>query len=1046
MIKKRINFRYWVLLFLFMVLVIPFGWWFITPSKDLDIVVLNKTFPVEKNASGEMIKLDYSKQRGLYWLMGYLGIKNPETNKSYNFSKDYYGNFLVGGEFVNKPLQKLTNVPDVIFLSDMYGTGKSKINGEEPEGVSGLTKDEIGLISTYYAKGTTVIGEYNIAGDPTKPSVSKELEEIFGVNFTGLAGKFFSDLSSSADVPNWIRGIYEQQYGKKWNLTGGGIVIAGNNRIVVLQRDIGFTGKSIQIAMTEDNVNHYGTETVDYYNWFEIVKPSEEATVLAWFNLNLTEEGKNQLMPFGLDSQFPAIIANQSTNQHSYYLAGDFTDYRGPDKIKQFWGAATLYKYFSVNSEGDLSYFYWHFYVPFMSKLLKEIEPLDQDIFKAVNEVADDGSRLVSKIVDKQFAVYQNGVWKPMYINGVNIGSTVPGDADGTLPNDPAFYTDWFEQIANMNANTIRVYTRLPSVFYRALDTYNYNHPDQLLYLLQNISVDHEPVSGNYLDEAYQSAFEQAVENTVNAIHGKANIKKADGKDSDLYVNDVSSYLLGYLVDPELSTDNVALTDAGNSTYQFNGEYVSATVEATPTVAWLASIINKTYQYEQTNYSMQHPTSIVSIPELESLYKEKYNPIGQLNNISLDITNHMVITDKVTSGFFGAYDIFPNQPGLMNGETNEAHPSFNGYKEYLNNLMTSQRKYPVLISEFGLSTSGSTTEDQQGEGLVSLIKIIRDSGAMGGLVYEWADEWGQSSEFTSPLMIPYKHGILWHNTVDPAQNYGIVALDSPIPTDYTMNLRGSDLLSMLSFTTDESYFYIKAVMNDLPDFNKQKIMIYLDTIDRKNGEYMLAPDVNENWSGVEFNINIESQDKADLLVIPNYNASRGSYYSSISATGIFERMMRQFTPEYVTKSGVKIDATFEDGSTLIPGRFKNSDSHFYFDGNTLNVRIPWARLNFTDPSRLLVLNDEKNKDLLVNTKDTLSVRMTDGIVTSFVVMNKVTNRVDYQFPESVTSSGYRTFTWNTWDVPQVVSRNKTSYDKIKEAFEYDNMDNNEGAQ
>lgn len=1036
--------RYFVLLFLFIVLVAPFVLWFCTPSKDLNIVVLNKTFPVETNAAGEIDKLDYSKQRGLYWIINYLDIKNPETKKAYKENNDYYGNFLDGGQLANKPLHKLSDVPDVIFLSDMYGTGKSRITGEEADGISGMTKEEVSLVSTYYAKGTTVIGEYNIAGDPTNASVSKELEQIFGVNFTGVAGKFFSDLSSNVDVPNWIRDIYEHQYGKKWNITGGGIVIAGNNRIVVLQRDIGFTGDSIQITMSEDNNKNYGTETSDYYNWFEIVEPSEDASVMAWYNLNLTDEGKGQLEPIGLSDQFPAIIANQSNHQQSYYLAGDFTDYRGPNKINQFLGAATLYRYFSVESEGDLSYFYWHFYVPFISKILKDTEPLDQNAFKAVSEVANDGSQLVSKVVNKRLEVYQNGAWKPMYINGVDIGSTVPGNSEGTLPNDPAFYTNWFEQIANMNANTIRVYTLMPSVFYRALDNYNYTHPDKMLYLLQNISVDQEPEAGNYLDTAYHSAFEEAIENTINAIHGNADIQKAEGSDSDLYGNDVSSYLLGYLIDPGLSMDNVIATDKRNSAYQFEGEYVSAEVGATPTEAWLASVSNKAYQYEQTNYSMQHPASIVSIPELDVVYQDIYSPVGQVDNISVDI-NQIVTTDKVTSGFFGAYSIFPDQPGLMNGGLNGTQPIFSEYEKYVNRLIK-QSKYPVLISEFGLPTSGSTTEDQQAEGIVSLIKIIKDSGAMGGLVYEWADEWGQSSALTSSWMIPYQRGILWHNTIDPAQNYGILSVESPVPTDYSMNLRGSGPLSELSLTADESYFYIRAEMNALPDFSKQKVMIYLDTIDRKNGEYMLAPDVNENWSGVEFNIKIEDQEKADLLVIPNYNASRGSYFTSVSTDGIFERMVRMSSPEYVTNSGMRVPAIYEDGSTLIPGRFESNNSHFYFDGNTLNVRIPWARLNFTDPSSLLVLNDEKSQGLLPSAKDALSVRLTDGIVTSLVIMNKQTDQVDYQFPETVTSSGYRTFGWSPWDVPEVAFRNKTSYEKIQEVFGSDTINSDEGVQ
>ncbi|NOV03779.1 hypothetical protein [Paenibacillus planticolens] len=983
------------------------------PNKNLDVVVLNKTFPLVTNVSGGEKQLDYSKQRGLYWLMGYLGIKNPETNKKYEVNTDYYGNFLNNEKLVNKPLQKLTYVPDVIYLSDTYGTGNSKINGVEPVGVSGMTKEEVALVATSYAKGTTVIGEYNIAGDPTKTSVSKELGEIFGVNFTGLAGKFFSDLSSTADVPNWMRATYEQQYGKKWSLTGAGIVIAGNNRIVVLQRGIGFTGNSLQIYMTE-NAKTYGKEAVDYYNWFEIVKPVDEDSIIAWYDLHLTEEGKNQLNPFGLDTKLPAIIAKHTNNKHSFYFAGDFTDYRGPDKIKRFLGATTLYRYFSVNSEGDLSYFYWHFYVPLMSKLFKDIKPLEHGVsFKAATEVTSDGSRLSSKIDDKQFSVYQNGQWKKLYVKGVDIGRTVPGNPEGTYPDDPAFYSDWFEKIANMNANAIRVYTRMPAVFYRALDIYNDNHPDNRLYLFQNIAVDQEPPAGNYLDKAYHAAVEKSAEDTINAIHGNATIESADGKSSDVYINDVSGYVLGYLITPDLSSDRVAATDAGNPSYRYTGEYVSAGSSATPTESWLAAISNKVYEYEQQSYQMQHPAGIVSIPELDRVYQDMYNAANGNNKAPAVTMNHLDTTNKVTSGLFGAYNMFPDQPVFRSGEADEAKPSYAGFKAYLNNFMKTQNKYPVLISEFGLPTSAGSTEDGQGSGIVSLIAMIKDSGAMGGLIYEWADEWGASSKLTSPLMIPYNRGPLWHNVVDPEQNYGVLAMESKIPKDYAMTLRGSDPLNTLAFNSDESYFYIKADFQTLPAFDQKRIMIYLDTIDRKNGEYMISPEGEENWSGAEFNINIDSQNKADLLVIPTYNTSKGSYFSSVSTTGIFEKM---------------------DGSTLIPGRFENSMSQFYVEGNTLNVRIPWTRLNFSDPSSLLVLSDEKNKGAVESLKEALSVRMTDGIVLSLVVMDKATQKVDYHFPESVTSSGYRTFSWNTWDIPQPVSRTKTSYNMIREAF------------
>ncbi|MFC5402219.1 hypothetical protein [Cohnella soli] len=1032
--KKKFKIRYILLVFLFIVVLTPFIWWQAKSGSKLDIIVLNKTFPFVKQASGESGKLDYSKQRGLFWLLDYLKIKQPGTKGSYDVRTDYYGNFLVDGKLTNKPLSALSEVPDVIYLSDMYGTGNSKSNGEEGQGVSGLTKEEIGVISTSYERGTTVIGEYNIAGDPTKPSVAKELEEIFGVRFAGLAGKFFSDLSSAEDVPNWIKATYEQQYGKKWSLTGAGIVIAGNNRIVVLQRDIGFTGQSLRVTMDKDTADAYKTQTVDYYNWFEIVQPEHPDSVIAWYELDLTEEGADQLKPFGLDRRFPAIIDNRVNHKHSYYFAGDFTDYRGPTKLNQFVGAAMLYRYFSVESEGDLSYFYWHFYVPFMSKVLKDVKPVKSSMNADVNmEVSSDGTKLGARIADGRFSVFRDGSWQKLYVKGVNIGATVPGKNEGEMPDSPAFYKDWFSQIAGMNANAIRVYTLMPPVFYRALDEYNFNNAGKKMYLLQNIVSDQKNPPQHAIDDVYRSEYRKRIETTINAIHGHATVTNEKGNSTSTYMNDVSGYLLAYLVDPDWNPDVISVTDVGTEPTAYAGEFVSAGAGATRTEAWLASVLDEVYRYEQQNYGMQHPVGVVSNPELDRNYRSQYSPADAKTDAAMSMA-HIDASDRAKGGIFGALDLFPNQPGLLAEDHGADAPSFEAYKKYLLQFVKSQEKYPVLVSEFGVPTSSGLSEKNQGDSITALLSIIKDSGAMGGLIYEWADEWGKSNRFSSSLMIPYNRGKLWHNVDDPSQNYGILAMASKTPSEYAMTLRGSNPLDTLALTADESYFYVKAEFSKFPDLTRKNIMIYLDTFDRKRGEYMLAPDIVENWSGAEFNIRIQQPTKAELLVIPSYNASKGHYFSMVSTTGLFEKATRQLSASYVTKSGKQLDTRYEDISTLTSGPFENSTNAFYLTGNTLNIRIPWARLNFSDPSSLLVLNDDKTTGVLENKKDTLTVRMTDGVVASLVVMDKKTNAVDYHFPESVTSSGYKTFTWSSWDAPQYEQRQKSSYDSIKEAF------------
>lgn len=1044
---RRIKLWHWILAAVLVGLVIPFVFWIIMPTKALQIVVLNKTFPVETSSDGKITSLDYSKQRGLFWIMDYLSIENPATGKPYVVTTDYYGNVLTGGELVNKPLNKLINVPDIIYLSDTYGTGNSKVNGGEPKGISGLTKDEVGLIVTCYAKGTTVIGEYNILGDPTKENVSKELEGVFGVGFTGWAGKFFSDLSSEDDVPNWIRTTYERQYGKKWAITGAGIVIAGKHGIIILQRGKDFSEQSIRLSMDEDNAKAFNTGTVDFYNWFEIVTPVDDKSVIAWYDLNLTAEGKDQMKLFGLDGRFPAIIANRVGINKSYYFAGDFCDYREPAKIYSFLGAAGLYKLFSIESEGEYSYFYWNFYVPFMSTLIKEVEPLDKSVTsQAEAEVDDEGTQLVSKVTDGHFSVFQKGVWNKLYVKGVNIGPALPGIPQGSFSDDNTIYSQWLEDIGSMNANCISVNTLMPNGFYRALDIYNSNNPDKSLYFFQNISINSEPPSGDFLDQGYNAAYKKAIEDTINAIHGNASIKIKDEQEFELYINDVSRYVLGYLADPSLNPVKVVATDMANSQFTYQGGYVSSGLNATPTESWLASVCDEIYQYEEKNYNMQHPVAITSIPELDTLDHVKVNPNSKDNAVSVDI-NNIDISSQVKCGFFATYDIFPDQPGFLSGETDEAKPAYAGYKEYMNRFMKTQEKYPVLISGVGLSTSmgssqigavgyqdGQHSETMQGEGIVSMMNIIKDSGCMGALVYEWTDEWGKRGPFTSSLTIPYERGNLWHNRTEPAQNYGILALESSTPKDYAMSIRGSDPLESIAYTANESYFYVKAIFSKLPNFNQKSIMIYLDTIDRKNGEYMLAPDVNENWSGVEYNINFQNEKQADLLVVPNYNASNGSYFTAVTTTGIFAKILRQLSPAYTTALGETISAKYEDGSTLIAGSFDDSNNNFYFEGNTLYLRIPWARLNFTDPSSRLVLDDNNNKGIVKDTKDALAVRMTDGIVASLVIMDKTTQNVDYHFPESATASGYKTFTWSTWDAPNYVTRNKKSYDIIKRYF------------
>lgn len=50
----------------------------------------------------------------------------------------------------------------------------------------------------------------------------------------------------------------------------------------------------------------------------------------------------------------------------------------------------------------------------------------------------------------------------------------------------------------------------------------------------------------------------------------------------------------------------------------------------------------------------------------------------------------------------------------------------------------------------------------------------------------------------------------------------------------------------------------------------------------------------------------------------------------------------------------------KDGSRLVYGEFKdNTYNYWYVEGSKIHIRIPWLRLNFSDPSTMRVINDDR---------------------------------------------------------------------------------------
>ena len=84
-----------------------------------------------------------------------------------------------------------------------------------------------------------------------------------------------------------------------------------------------------------------------------------------------------------------------------------------------------------------------------------------------------DDVRYIAKIDGRDFFIYSEGRWQKKFLKGVNIGVGKPGSFPGEYAITKAEYLRWFQNIRDMNAEVIRVYTTQKPEFYDALHEFN---------------------------------------------------------------------------------------------------------------------------------------------------------------------------------------------------------------------------------------------------------------------------------------------------------------------------------------------------------------------------------------------------------------------------------------------------------------------------------------------------------------------------------------------------------------------------------------------
>jgi len=408
--------------------------------------------------------------------------------------------------------------------------------------------------------------------------------------------------------------------------------------------------------------------------------------------------------------------------------------------------------------------------------------------------------------------IEESGVWRPVFIRGFNLGVALPGRFAAEFPRDQALYAGWLDAIGSMGANAVRIYTLLPPEFYRALKAHNSAHPNERLWLIQGVWTELPP-DYDFSDPDYLAGFHAETARVIDAVHGNLVLGPRPGHAFGVYDVDASGSVLAYIIGREwepFAVSEYNKLHAGEVDYE--GTYFKVE-SARPMERWVAGVCNFAAEHEARHYRALHPLTFANWPTLDPLdhpteanraeedyWREKHGvpfpPVltglpWEDDAVSLDATL-IHPTEAMTAGFFAAYHIYPNYPEFMNTEPDydrgRDDQGKDRYVAYLASLKAYHGEQPVLVAEFGISTSrgvahvhpqgwnhGGLTETEQGELVSRMLRNIHSQRYAGGIVFEFLDEWFKSTWSVAPFESPADRRRMWFNAESPEESYGIMA-------------------------------------------------------------------------------------------------------------------------------------------------------------------------------------------------------------------------------------------------------------------------------
>lgn len=618
----------------------------------------------------------------------------------------------------------------------------------------------------------------------------------------------------------------------------------------------------------------------------------------------------------------------------------------------------------------------------------------------------DTGGVDVVFIADKEDRIFyrkDGETLRSFYVSGVDMGlSAATTDMDN--PNVPyETYLEWFAQIKEMHANTVRVFTEMPPQFYSALLDYNTQHPEDPLYLMHGIWFPENymwdyPMEAFDEDEVVIRAFEKSAREICNVVHGNCKGITYGRQQNVDYSYDVSEWLVGYILGLEWSADFVDATNAHTDMAAFEGEYLKTSADAAPFEAFLCRIGNTLIAHETENYGSQTPVAFLNWMTTDPLTHTN-EPYPEEDQAAVD-TENILATDLYVAGLYAALDIYPYYPEFINyqpeyvGYTDPLTGRQNNYKAYLLDLKEAY-SVPVIVAEFGVPTSrgvasesilgynqGGLTEQEQGMYVSNMIVDIASSGYAGSLIFSWQDEWFKQTWNT------FRYGARnpatrTPNVMSAEQNYGILAMlpgaedtvvvdgDAAEWTDADVVMESS--AATLSAKADEGYLYLYAKLKGRKTFDNTKLFIPVSTLGIGSETYKAE---NLTFDApADFIVCLDGKEESKVLADEYYDFFQYRYGWIMGWVITDNNFGVRNTGEYVTQrqwvtgelelpeTGETVPPIIKESGRLLYGttdpksKAYNAIADFIYKKNVAEIRIPWYLLNVLNMREGVCIND-----------------------------------------------------------------------------------------